>query len=100
MFVSEHTNERIVRNNRVFRGANEQINMAAQTYDHDLELIQFLCECPVESCVAVVRLTEGDYAAVRSNPRYFITAPGHEGAEKPVGRVVAHRDGYVLIEKP
>jgi hypothetical protein len=99
MVVSEQTNERIKRNNRVFRGVNEQISTAAQTYDHDLERIPFLCECPVESCVEIVRLTEGDYAAVRANPRYFITAPGHEGAEKPVGRVVAHRDCYVLIEK-
>lgn len=100
MFVSERTNERIARNNRVFRGANERINMAAQTYDHDLEQIPFLCECAVEDCVKVVRLTEGDYSAVRANPRYFITAPGHEQAEKPVGRVVAHRDGYVVVEKP
>jgi hypothetical protein len=100
MFVSEQTNERIERNNRVFRGANEQINSAVQAYDHDLEQIPFLCECPVESCVEVVRLTEGDYSAVRANPRYFITAPGHERAEKPVGRVVAQRDGYVVVEKP
>lgn len=97
--MTEHTRERIERNNRVFRGANEQINTAAQAFDHDLELIPFLCECPVEGCVEVVRLTEGDYSAVRANPRYFITAPGHEQAEKPVARVVARRDGYVIVEK-
>lgn len=100
MVVNEHTTERIQRNNRVFRGANEQIHAAAQSYPHDLERIPFLCECPVEDCVEVVRLTEGDYSAVRANPRYFITAPGHEEAEKPLGRVVAHRSGYVVVEKP
>lgn len=100
MPVGERTFERIEHNNRVFRGANEQINMAAQTYQHELERIPFLCECPVEDCVEVVRLTEGDYSAVRANPRFFITAPGHEQAEKPLGRVVAHRNGYVVVEKP
>jgi hypothetical protein len=99
MFVSEHTIARIQRNNRVFRGANEQIKAAAETYEHDLQQIPFLCECPVEDCVEVVRLTEDDYRAVRANSRYFFTAPGHEQAERPVGRVVAHRDGYVVVEK-
>jgi hypothetical protein len=97
--VAEYTSERIVHNNTVFRSANEQIHDAAESYDHELERIPFLCECPVEDCVEVVRLTEDDYAAVRANPRHFITAPGHEQAEKPVGRVVAHRDGYVVVEK-
>ena len=100
MVVSKHTIERIQRNNRIFREANEQIHTAAEAYEHDLEQIPFLCEFPVEDCVEVVPLTEGDYSAVRANPRYFITAPGHEQAEKPLGRVVAHRNGYVVVEKP
>jgi hypothetical protein len=50
--------------------------------------------------VEVVRLTESDYSAVRANPRHFITAPGHERAAKPLGRVVAHRDGHVVVAKP
>jgi hypothetical protein len=98
--VSPRTNERIEHNDRVFRGANERIRSAVRSYHHGLERIPFLCECPVEDCVEVVRLTEDDYAAVRANPRHFFTAPGHEGAEKPVGRVVARMDGCVVIEKP
>jgi hypothetical protein len=45
------------------------------------------------------RLSEDDYEAVRANPRYYITAPGHEAAEKPVGHVVTRRNGYVVVEK-
>lgn len=97
--MAQYTTERIKRNNEVFRGANQRIQTAAETYDHELERIPFLCECPVEDCFEVVRLSEDDYADVRANPRYFITAPGHEVAEKPVGRVVAQRNGYVVVEK-
>jgi hypothetical protein len=70
------------------------------TFSGALERIPFLCECPVEDGVEVVRLTESDYSAVRANPRHFITAPGHERAAKPLGRVVAHRDGHVVVAKP
>jgi hypothetical protein len=100
MLVTERTNERIEHNNRVFRNVNERIRTAADRYEHQLERIPFLCECPTEDCVEVVRLTEDDYAAIRANPRHFFTAPGHESAEEPVGRVAARMDGYVLIEKP
>jgi hypothetical protein len=94
------TEERIRHNNEVFREANERISSAAKRYDHELQRIPFLCECPVEECVDVVRLTEDQYADVRSNPRHFITAVGHEAAEAPVGRVSARKHGYVVVEKP
>jgi hypothetical protein len=97
--VTERTAERIQHNNKVFRQANERIRGAAEKYDHDLEQIPFLCECPVEDCVQIVRLTEDQYAAVRANPHHYMTAIGHEGAEKPVGRVVGRENGYVVVEK-
>lgn len=97
--MKEYTAERIQRNNRVFRGANERIHAAVGEYEHGLEQLPFLCECPVEDCVEVIRLTEEEYAAIRSNPNLYVTALGHESAEKPVGRIVARRDGYVVVEK-
>jgi hypothetical protein len=97
--VAEHIAERIRHNNGVFRGTNERIRDAAESYDHALEQIPFLCECPVEDCVEVVRLTESEYAAIRSNPNYYVTAVGHEEAERPVARVVSRREGYVVVEK-
>lgn len=91
--------ERIAQNNEVFREANERIRSAAERYDHALERIPFLCECPVEDCVEIVRLTEDEYAAIRADPTHFMTAVGHEDAERPVGAVIARNDGYVVIEK-
>ena len=97
--MAGYTTERIERNNEVFRTANERIQTAAETLDHELERIPFLCECPVENCVEVVSLTEDEYASVRADPRHYVAAPGHEESEKPVGRVVARAEGYVVVEK-
>lgn len=97
--MSERTVEQIQHNNEIFRQANERIRGAVERYDHELERIPFLCECPVEGCVEIVRLTEDQYSDVRSNPHHYVTALGHEGAEKPVGHVVARNDGYVVVEK-
>jgi hypothetical protein len=97
--VAERTTERIQRNNEIFREANEGIRKAARKYNHELEQIPFLCECPVEDCVDVIPLTEEQYAAVRANPRHYMTVVGHEAFEAPVGEVVARNDGYVIVEK-
>jgi hypothetical protein len=97
--MADRTNERIRHNNLVFREANERIRSAASQYDHELQQIPFLCECPVEDCVEIVRLSEEEYAAVRAKPQLYMTAVGHETAEEPVGRVVARHDGYVIVEK-
>lgn len=91
--------ERIHENNATFREANERINTRAEELGVDLERIPFLCECPVEGCVEILRLTPAQYADVRRNPNWYMTANGHESAELPVGQVVARHDGYVVIEK-
>jgi hypothetical protein len=90
---------RIQRNNDTFREANERIHHAAERFEHELEQIPFLCECPVEDCVEVIRLTEREYSDVRADPHHYITAPGHESAEAPVGEVVSRNDGYVVVRK-
>jgi hypothetical protein len=97
--MANRTAERIEHNNGVFKQANERIRDAALEYHHALERIPFLCECPVEDCVEIIRLTEAEYGRVRSDPHHFITAVGHEENERPVGEVVARNDGYVIVEK-
>jgi hypothetical protein len=97
--VQERTVERIQQNNEVFKSANERIREAAEEYDHRLQRIPFICECPVEVCVEIVRLTEDEYSSIRANPDHFVTAVGHEAAEAGVARVVAQYDGYVVVEK-
>jgi hypothetical protein len=97
--VADRTAQRIQQNNRIFRAANERIREMVGRYDHALERIPFICECPVEDCVEIVRLTEEEYRAIRADPDHYMTAIGHDEAERPVGSVVARADGYVVIEK-
>ena len=47
----------------------------------------------------ILLLTLAEYAAIRQDPRHFMTAVGHEENEKPIGEVVARNSGYVVIEK-
>lgn len=91
--------ERIRTNNARFRGANERISETAHDVGAEMERIPFLCECPQEDCMEIVRLTPDEYNAIREHSRRFLTAVGHETAEKPVGEVVARHDGYVVVEK-
>jgi hypothetical protein len=97
--VGEPRVERIKANNQRFREANESIRDRADALGADMHRMPFLCECPVEDCVEILQLTRAQYSAVREHPRYFITAVGHEEAEKPVAEVVARNDGYVVVEK-
>ena len=97
--VESATAERIERNNAIFREANEGIHRAVEQYEHSLDRIPFICECPVEDCVEVVHMTEEEYVAVRADPHHYMTAVGHESAEHPIGEVVSRRDGYVVVAK-
>jgi hypothetical protein len=97
--MSDGAQERIAKNNLTFREANEKIRSKADEYDAPLERIPFLCEFPLPGCLQIVRLTLDEYSGVRANPRHFLTVPGHEQAERPLGRVVSRQDGYVVVEK-
>ena len=91
--------ERIAKNNLTFRAANEQIRAKSAEYGDPLERIPFLCECPLETCREILRLTPAEYSEVRAEPTHFVTIPGHEQADEPVGRVISRQDGYVIVEK-
>jgi hypothetical protein len=97
--VGDPRAERIKANNERFRQANESIRDRADAVGADMEQLPFLCECPVEDCVEILQLTRAQYKAVRDNPHWFMTAVGHEEAEKPIAEVVSRNDGYVVVEK-
>ena len=98
--MPERTAERIQRNNGIFKGANDGIREAVDEHEHALVQLPFLCECPVENCLEIVRLTRDEYSAVRRDSNRYFTAVGHEAAEQPVGQVVERNEGYIVVEKP
>jgi hypothetical protein len=90
--------ERIARNQAIFRSANERIHAAAGAYDVALR-VPFICECADPTCTEVVRLQLAEYEEIRSDPRRFFNVPGHQTAAQGVGVVVEERDGYFVVEK-
>jgi hypothetical protein len=96
------TAERAARDQAAFRGANENMAAAAERLLDEGAIAPFLCECPDRSCMAIARVTLGDYERVRIRGDLFLVVPGHEvcvvdGVE--VARVAERHDAYSVVEK-
>lgn len=92
--------ERIVRNDAIFREANEGIREAAEEHltDGD-EHVPFVCECADENCREFVQMTLAEYQLIRSDPRLFVNVAGHQASAHGWAEAVASRDGHVVVEK-
>ena len=44
-------------------------------------------------------MTLDEYEHVRTNPRWFFNAPGHEASARGAAAVVERHDSYVIVEK-
>ena len=88
--------ERIARNETLFREVNERIKQVNVTLA-TAEATDFLCECGDETCTQPISLTLAEYEAVRSESTQFAVVPGHVIPE--VERVVASNDRYALVVK-
>ena len=92
------TQERVARNEALFREANEGIQEAASTYDV-LERIPFICECADGNCRELLVLSMDEYEEIRGNPRHFLIAPGHVRAAQGAAEIVADHGRYEIVEK-
>ncbi len=89
---------RLARNETLFREVNERIEEAVErTARDDAHVYEFLCECSNSDCTLLLPLTIVEYEAVRSDPRQFIVAHGHELPE--IERVVAKNSDYQIVVK-
>jgi hypothetical protein len=91
--------ERKALNESTFRRANEQLEDKAIDLLglDDTSFMPFLCECPRQECREVVLVAPREYEHVRSDPRWTITAAGHEDPE--IERVVDRNDRFLITEK-
>ena|SRR5579862_1475233 len=89
--------ERLVKNEAVFREINEHIEEAAVSHGQDRHIYEFLCECSNADCTLQVPLTLADYERVRIEPTHFVVAPGHELPE--IERVVLRTPAYEIVRK-
>lgn len=89
--------ERIARNEALFREANEAIRRGVWPDDPE-QRIPFRCECAQLGCHETVRLTVDEYERVRQHPRRFVLVDGHDipEAEDVVARA---DDDAIVVEK-
>lgn len=94
--TSDAREERLARNEVIFRTVNEAIEQKA------LELggpddYHFICECSAADCFDRIALSLQEYEQVRAEGTRFLVSPGHENVA--VELVVDRRPSYVIVEK-
>ena len=89
--------ERLARNETLFRSVNENIEEAAQSSQLDEHVFEFFCECSNIDCTLLLPLTLSQYERVRADPRQFVVAPGHELPEIEI--VVDRNSAYQVVVK-
>ena len=88
--------QRVGKNEVVFRDVNERINDINRDMGFNEEA-DFICECGNAECAAPITLKLAEYEAVRAYPTRFAILPGHEIPD--VERVVQQNDRYAVVEK-
>ena len=94
--MSEEREERLAKNETLFRSLNENIVELAGTLGGETPY-EFVCECATTGCFELLLLTRREYEAVRADGRRFLVKSGHEDIE--VEQVVAVHERYVVVEK-
>ena len=88
---------RVARNQARFREANDEIESRAIVAG--VEMVPFICECADPDCTKIIRVTTGEYEAVRTDPVLFLNAPGHERHAGVHAAAVSENDRYVITKK-
>jgi hypothetical protein len=88
--------ERIAHNEAIFREVNETIE-AGRWPGEEGSAIAFRCECGELGCSDLIELTSAEYEQVRSHPRRFLIAPGHELPDAE--DVIERQPRYLVVEK-
>jgi hypothetical protein len=91
--------ERLGRNEALFREVNERINGLAVEFSRSLgsDQYEYVCECSDPECAERITLTLADYEEIRADGTRFVLAPGH--ARRDIEHVVRQADDHVVVEK-
>ena len=90
--------QRLVKNESVFRDVNERIAESAQAQAlRDQRDLGFLCECSNVDCTLRLQLSIGEYEEARLDPAQFVVAPGHELPE--IEEVVFVGQDFQIVRK-
>ena len=89
--------ERLAKNEILFREINERIEEAADGLGLDGHVFEFVCECADADCTLRLPLTLAQYEEVRSDPTQFVVVPGHEVPR--IETVLVRTDAYEIVRK-
>jgi hypothetical protein len=94
--MGEVREERLARNEVMFRTVNERIDSIAATFGEGVPY-EFVCECASRDCFELILLTLDEYERIREDGTRFLVYPGHQDIE--IERVVDVHSGYLVVEK-
>ncbi len=94
--ADEAREERLARNEVLFRSVNEAIEQQALEFG-GLDKYEFICECARSGCFDRVSLTLKQYEHIRAEATRFFVVPGHE--DIAVELVVEAQPGFLIVEK-
>ena len=94
--TNEEREERLAKNEVIFRTVNEAIEQKAIEMG-GLDEYQFICECSSADCFERISLTLRQYEHVRREGVRFFVFPGHENVE--VEMVVSRTSTHSIVEK-
>jgi hypothetical protein len=89
--------ERIGRNEAMFRQVNEQIEGLNETFASLTDRMIIVCECGNADCIEQIEIGRSQYESLRSDPALFAVKPTHIAPD--VEDVVAKREGYDVVAK-
>jgi hypothetical protein len=90
--------ERLARNELLFRDLNEQVEFVAKPLDGETKsTFEFFCECADVDCTLRIPMRLAAYEEVRSDPALFVVAAGHNRPE--IETVVRRTDAYQVVRK-
>lgn len=95
--MDEDRQERLAKNESLFRELNENINSLASGLGSRDDSFEFICECSTSGCFERLSLTLAEYEQIRQDGTHFLLKEGHEDIE--IELVIARRDGYVVVGK-
>ena len=95
--MSDEQARRVGHNESLFRQVNEQIERLNRSFGSEISAMTVVCECADGDCTERFEVPLARYEEVRSNPRRYVVAPGHEIAE--FESVVDRGEGYEVVQK-
>jgi hypothetical protein len=95
--VMDPRQERLARNEALFRDVNERVRAIAVVHGEDEHVYGFFCECSNSDCTFRLKATLAQYEAVRAHGDRFLVVPEHALPE--IETVVERTDEWWVVQK-